>query len=295
MAGPNSLKRLTREVAQECKTLVAEGLGWIESQLDQFPLRYLHGMPPKRIAAHLDAIARLQAGDVLVEGNFNEELGTCEFTVITHNNLTPGIFSKIAGVMAAQGLEIFDAQIVTRTDEVVVNTFQASDPDFAGVPPVERLDDTAEMIVRVLKGAESVEQLRSRKIRLSSANHPSAWCHASEVQIDNKISDRFTVIDVFADDTQGLLYIITDAIFRLGLSVQSARISTRLDDDIQPSLRTGGRHEVVDVFYVTDQQGGKIEDQARLEAIRSTIKQDIDLFMGQQAGAPESVSSGSAL
>jgi [protein-PII] uridylyltransferase len=100
---------------------------------------------------------------------------------------------------------------------------------------------------------------------------------------------------VFADDTQGLLYIITNAIFRLGLSVQSARISTRLDDDIQQSLRTGGRHEVVDVFYVTDQHGGKVEDQDRLEAIRSTIKQDIDLFMNPQVGAPEHVSAGSAL
>ncbi len=293
MAGPNSLKRLTREVAQEFKTLVVGGLGWIESQLDRFPLRYLHGTPPKRIAAHLEAISRLQAGDALVEGIFNEEFGTCEFTVITHDTLTPGIFSKTAGVMAAQGLEIFDAQIITRNDGIVVNTFQASDPDFAGAPPVERLADTAETIVRVLKGAESVEQLRSRKIRLFSASQPSAERHVSEVLIDNKISDRFTVIDVFAADTQGLLYIITHAIFRLGLSVQSARISTRLDDDIQQSLRTGGRHEVVDVFYVTDQQGGKIEDQARLEAIRSTIKQDVDLFMGQQAGAPESVSSGS--
>jgi [protein-PII] uridylyltransferase len=258
-------------------------------------LRYLHGTPPKRIAAQLDAIGRLQAGDVLVEGNFNEELGTCEFTVITHDNLTPGIFSKTSGVMAAQGLEIFDAQIITRTDGVVVNTFQASDPDFAGVPPIERLDDTAETIIRVLKGAESVEQLRSRMIRLSSSSQVSAERHASEVVIDNKISDRFTVIDVFADDTQGLLYVITHAIFRLGLSVQSARISTRLDDDIQQSLRTGGRHEVVDVFYVTDQQGEKIEDPARLEAIRSTIKQDIDLFMNPQVDAPERVSSGAAL
>ena len=295
MAGPNSLKRLTREVAQEFKTLVVGGLGWIESQLDRFPLRYLHGTQPKRIAAHLEAIAKLQAGDALVEGIFNEDLGTCEFTVITHDNLTPGIFSKTAGVMAAQGLEIFDAQIITRNDGVVVNTFQASDPDFAGAPPVERLADVAETIVRVLKGTESVEQLRSRKIRLFSASQPSAERHVSEVLIDNKISDRFTVIDVFAADTQGLLYIITDAIFRLGLSVQSARISTRLDDDIQQSLRTGGRHEVVDVFYVTDQHGGKVEDQARLEAIRLTIKQDIDLFMGQQAGASEGVSAGSAL
>lgn len=294
MADPNSLKRLTREVAQELKTLVVGGLGWIESQLDRFPLRYLNGTPPKRIAAQLDAIARLQAGDVLVEGNFNEELGTCAFTVITHDNITPGIFSKISGVMAAQGLEIFDAQIITRTDGVVVNTFQASDPDFAGAPPVERLDDTAETIIRVLKGAESVEQLRSRKIRLS-AGPVSAERHASEVMIDNKISDRFTVIDVFAHDTQGLLYVITNAIFRLGLSVQSARISTRLDDDIQQSLRAGGRHEVVDVFYVTDEHGEKIEGQARLEAIRSTITQDVDLFMNPQVDASERVSSGSAL
>ena len=295
MAGPNSLKRLTREVAQEFKTLVVGGLDWIESQLDRFPLRYLHGTQPKRIAAHLEAIARLQTGDVLVGGIFNEELGTCEFTVITHDTLTPGIFSKTAGVMAAQGLEIFDAQIITRNDGVVVNTFQASDPDFSGAPPVERLDDTAETIVRVLKGEESVEQLRSRKIRLSSTSPVSAERHSSEVVIDNRTSDRFTVIDVFADDTQGLLYIITDSIFRLGLSIQSARISTRLDDDIQPSLRTGGRHEVVDVFYVTDQQGVKIEDQARLEAICSTMKQDIDRYMNPQVNVPESVSSGSAL
>ena len=63
---------------------------------------------------------------------------------------------------------------------------------------------------------------------------------------------------------------------------------------IRQSLRTGGRHEVVDVFYVTDEHGAKIEEQARLEAIRTTIKQDIDLFMNPQVDAPESVSSGSA-
>ena len=96
------------------------------------------------------------------------------------------------------------------------------------------------------------------------------------MEIDNGICDRFTVIDVFADDTQGLLYVITRAIFRLDLSVHAARISTRLDDDIQQSLRTVGRHQVVDVFYVTGRDGAKIEDHARLNAIPSTIKQDID-------------------
>ena len=49
---------------------------------------------------------------------------------------------------------------------------------------------------------------------------------------------NITILDVFADDRQGLLYVITNAIFQLGLSVHASRISTRLD-------------QVADVFYVT--------------------------------------------
>lgn len=290
--GPECLKELVSEVAREFTNTAAGEFDWIELQLSQFPLRYLHGTHPKRIAAHLGAIRRLQAGDVLVEETFNEELGMCEYTVITHDNLTPGIFSKMAGAMAAEGLDILDAQIITRDDGIVVNTFQASDPDYAGVPPEDRRASVAEKIIRVLKGEESLDQLMRRNTRLSCGHQLPASRNATEVEIDNGIGDRFTVIDVFADDTQGLLYVITHAIFRLGLSVHAARISTRLDDDIQQSLRTVGRHQVVDVFYVTDRDGAKIEDHARLEVIRSTIKQDIDLFMGQPVDAAEGVSAG---
>ncbi len=282
-AGPDRLKKLAAEVARELADRAAgEGdLAWIESQLGQFPLRYLHGTPPKRIAAHLGAVKRLQAGEALVEQSFNEGLGTCEYTVVTFNDLTPGIFSKIAGVMAVQGLQILDAQIITRHDGIVVDTFQVSDPDYAGIPPTERRVATADTIVRVLKGEEAVEPLMSRSGRLSSVRRLPASRQATEVQIDNETSDRFTIIDVFADDKQGLLYVITHAIFRLGLSVHAARISTRLD-------------QVADVFYVTDQQGGKLEAPARLEAIRTTIQEEIDRFLGRQVDAPERVSSGSS-
>lgn len=291
--GPEYIKQLANEVAREFTDTTIGGADWIESQLGQFPIRYLHGTPPKRIAAHLGAVGRLKPGGVLVEETFDEELGMSEYTVITYDNLTPGIFSKMAGAMAAEGLDILDAQITTREDGIVVNTFQASDPDYAGVPPEDRRASVAETIIRVLKGEETVEQLMSRKTRMHTGHQLPASRHATEVQTDNGICDRFTIIDVFADDTQGLLYVITRAIFQLGLSVHAARISTGLDDDIQQSLRTVGRHQVVDVFYVTDQQGGKIEDHARLDAIRSTITQSIDQFMGQPVNAPEGVPAGS--
>jgi len=279
--GPDRLKKLAGEVARELADVATGGLGWIESQLGQFPLRYVYGTAPKRIAAHLGAIKRLQAGEALAEGSFNEERGACEYTVVTFNDLTPGIFSKIAGVMAAQGLQILDAQIITRHDGVVVDTFQASDPDYVGVPPGERLAATADTIVKVLKGEEAVERLISRSNRLPSARRLPTSRRATEVQIDNETSDRFTIIDVFADDKQGLLYVITHAIFRLGLSVHAARISTRLD-------------QVADVFYVTDQEGAKIEAASRLEAIRTVIEEEIDRFLDQQVDTPERVSSGSS-
>ena len=286
------LKQLAGEVAREFTDTADAGLDWIESQLGQFPLRYLYGTPPKRIAADLRAVRRLQAEDVLVEDRFNEELGICEYTVITHD--TPGIVSKIAGVMSSQGLQIVDAQITTREDGVVVNYFQASDPDFEGAPPAERGASIAEAIIRVLKGEEEVERMMSRHTRLSSVSRLPAGRHVTEVKVDNETCDRSTIVDVFADDTQGLLYAITRSIFQLGLSVQAARISTRIDDDIKQSLRTIGRHQVADVFYVTDRQGAKIEDHSRLEAIRETIKEDIDLFMDRQIDASEGVAIGSA-
>ena len=242
---------------------------WIESQLDQFPVRYLYGTPPARIAAHLTAIQHLLPDGVLVEDTFNDTLSTCEYTVMTFNDLTPGIFSKIAGVMAAMGLQILDAQIITREDGVVVDTFQVSDPDYAGMPPLERRAGIGRTIAKVLHGHETVEKLMGRGSRISTARRLPSSRQSTEVQVDNETSDRATIIDVFADDRQGLLYVITHAIFKLGLSVQAARISTRLD-------------QVADVFYVTDVQGAKLQDHSRLETIRATIKEDVDRFLGEK-------------
>jgi len=263
---------------------------WIKAQLEEFPLRYLYGTAPARIAGHLSIIRGLAARDVHVDSVFNEALGTCEYAVITRNDVIPGIFSKIAGVLAAMGLHILDAQIVTRHDDVVVDTFRVSDPDYAGRPPAERREEVGRAIRRVLLGETTVEELMGRYRRLDHQRRLPTRRQSTEVQVDNETSDRATIIDVFAEDRQGLLYVITRAIFTLGLSVQAARISTRLD-------------QVADVFYVTELKGGKVSDPARLEAIRATIKGEIDRFLagqmpvraGTAPGVSETTSWGSGM
>ena len=243
---------------------------WIQSELEQFPLRYVYGTPARRIAAHLAAIHGLQVGGVMVDTDFNPQLGTCEYVVVAHNDLIPGLFSKIAGVMAAGGLQILDAQIVTRKDGIVVDTFQVADPDYQGAPPAERRESIGQRITEVLTCRQTIEAMMRRGARLSMGRSFPAHRQPAEVRIDNETSDRFTILDVFADDRQGLLYVITNAIFQLGLSVHASRISTRLD-------------QVADVFYVTSMEGKKVEEAGRLESIRTAILSAIETFLGANA------------
>lgn len=267
---PRRLARIADEVAAQMPGDLPADKAWIRSELEQFPLRYVYGTSPRRIAAHLGAIRRLGEGGVVVETEFHAPLGTCEYAVMAHNDLIPGLFSKIAGVMAAGGLQILDAQIVTRKDGVVVDTFQVADPDYQGAPPAERCESIGATITEVLKGRQSIEAVMRRGARLSMGRSLPAHRQPAEVRIDNETSDRFTILDVFADDRQGLLYIITNAIFQLGLSVHASRISTRLD-------------QVADVFYVTGADGKKVEEAGRLETIRASILNEIERFLGAHA------------
>ena len=269
---PDRFAQVVEEVSRHPILSKYEGVdrAWVETQLRLFPERYVCGTTTDRMAAHLSAVRRLHSGDVVVESDFNRELGICEYAIITHNELTPGIFSKISGVMAGSGLQILDAQILTREDGIVVDTFQVTDPDHYGEPPPERSRTAGERIAAVLKGWEHVDDVLRRGARLNMTRHLPKAREATEVRIDNETSDRFTIIDVFADDRQGLLYVITNAIFQLGLSIHAARISTRLD-------------QVVDVFYVTDQVRKKLQDHLQLERLRIEIEQAIENFLEPKA------------
>jgi [protein-PII] uridylyltransferase len=265
---PERWSKIVEEVGRQLHG--ATERAWLDAQLKQFPERYVYGTASTRIAAHLTAVRKLHRGEVVVDTDFNPELGVCEYSVITHDDLTPGIFSKIAGVMAGSGIQILDAQILTRADGIIVDTFQVIDPDYQGEPPVERRQTVGDRIAAVLKGWDHVDDVLRRGARLKLTRPLPKAPEATEVRIDNETSDSCSIIDVFADDRQGLLHVITSAMFQLGLSIHAARISTRLD-------------QVADVFYVTDHAGAKVRDHTQLERVRTGIEQAIEKFLEVKA------------
>jgi len=246
---------------------------WYERHIRLLPNSYLRATPPQQAAADLRQLHSLGSGDAIAAGRYQPESGTVQYTIVTHENVTPGIFHKLTGALSEKGLQILSAEINTLADGLVLDRFHVVDPDFAGEPPPARLDDVCRALVGWLRppadGAVRQSQVRrwgSRRGRAVPTHLPT------QVRVDNNTSDRYTIIDVFAADRQGLLYTITRALFELGLSVSLAKIATHLD-------------QVVDVFYVSDQHGRKVRDEGRLQTIRSRLMEAIEAPEGQGIGA----------
>lgn len=240
----------------------------LEERLRAFPTHYLIATPPEQIVDDL-AVARQVAeheDEVVVRGTREPLHDAVEYRVVTRDQVGSGLFGKVTGVLTAKGLQILSANICTTTDGIVIDRFRVLDGDHTGSVPDFRLREVESAIVEVLTGQQTVEGLFQRHRRLiprSDALRPLR--EPTRVVIDNNSSERFTILDVFAHDRRGLLYTIATALFELNLSVCLAKIATHVD-------------QVLDVFYVTDRDGGKLQDDQRLETIRQTLAARIEDF-----------------
>jgi [protein-PII] uridylyltransferase len=237
---------------------------WYAQQIAALPHTYAFNAPAEQIAAELRDLHSLAPGGVHAYGRYLPESDTLEFVVGTHESITPGVFHKLTGALAGQGLQIRAAEINTLADGLVLDRFYVNDPDYTQQPPQERLDAACQAIERVLKSPHD-SQPAFRKVWQSAADRDRAALNPlpCRVLIDNNSSDNFTIVEVFAHDRLGLLFTISRAVFELDLSVSVAKIGTYLD-------------QVVDVFYVTDRSGAKVTDEARLSQITSRLLEAIN-------------------
>ncbi len=234
---------------------------WFYQQVDALPSSYLMGTPPEEIATELLRLRDLGHGQVKVWHRYLPETSTIEYTVGTYEDITPGVFHKLTGGLTSAGLQILSADINTLADGLVLDRFSVQDPDFTGEPPADRMTNVE---CRLKESLTSGQPPAFRRLWKSGKGAQVAWQQLpTRVRLDNSTSEKFTVIDVFASDRMGLLYTISKALFDRGLSVSLAKIGTYLD-------------QVVDVFYVTDQQGQKIEDEGQLEGIRQFVMEAIE-------------------
>lgn len=245
----------------ELRAMVKEAgqRAWWDKQIDTLPGWYLFGAPVDSLFQQLDQLRQLRHDNAVAWGRFDAERNAVEYTIGTYEEITPGIFHKLTGALASKGMQILSASIATLADGLVLDRFYVLDGDFASQPPPDRLEEVSAALVAALKDTSgkppTFRKLWQAKPKLAG---PAPGSPPQDVKFDIGTAERYTIVDVFAHDRLGLLYTITRTIFELGLSVHVAKIATYVD-------------QVLDVFYVTDQQGKKVTDEARLEEIRAKI------------------------
>jgi [protein-PII] uridylyltransferase len=168
-----------------------------------------------------------------------------------------GLFSKIAGSLSAVGLNILGAQIFTRSDSIVLDTFFVNDGRTGNLPTRKQHDQFAELLERVLTDeAIDLPALISRQISQQPAYLPYTGERLeTQIRFDNEASDTRTLIEIETEDHLGLLYMISQTLAKLSVDIVRARIVTE-------------RGAAIDSFYVTELNGGKIlspERQLRIE------------------------------
>ncbi len=232
-----------------------------KEELRALPTRYLLSAPLQTIADHLHLLVQLNDKDLVMQVQHEQENGFSSFTICTFD--TYGLFSKITGVMAANGINILGAQIFTGKNGKILDILQVNSAQGFLITDPARWQKVEADMAEVLHGTVQVSDLVHKRQRPTLLPAKSARNFPTRIEIDNEVSDEYTVIDIYAHDKVGLLYLITSTINQLGLYIGVSKISTKVD-------------QVADVFYVRDIFGHKIVSEEKLEEVRTTLSWAID-------------------
>jgi [protein-PII] uridylyltransferase len=167
----------------------------------------------------------------------------------------PGLFSKVAGVLALHGLDVVGAQAHSDEQGMAASEFQVAPAKEGELPwgPVRR------DLALALRGRLALDaRLAERAVTYSRRRRTAARDVEPRVALHLQASSNATVLEVHAPDSIGILYRITRTLADMGLDIRHAKVSTL-------------GHEVVDSFYVRDIDGAKVTDPTYLAEIERAL------------------------
>ena len=253
--------------AQVQAALRAELADWSESEFAEHVARgyadywLAFDVPSLSRQARLVREAERTGTPLTVDTRIDRARDVTEVTIYTGDH--PGLFSRLCGAMALAGANIVGAQIFTMSNGMALDVFQLQDaagladgtPRGAFDRP-ERIARLATHIEQALSGRVRLRETFSRRPAITSRTH--VFRVPPRVLIDNAASATHTLIEINGRDRPGLLYEVTRTLTALGISISTAKIVTY-----------GER--VVDVFYVKDVFGHKIDQESKLKLLRDRL------------------------
>jgi [protein-PII] uridylyltransferase len=222
---------------------------------DKMSPRYRLYMPAKSILEHIALYRQLGDADFLWDVKRSADANTRSVTICAKDR--PGLISKIAGVFTLNNIDILDVQVFTWRNNIALDIFEVNPPPDQ-IMEDEKWQRTAGHLSAALSGELSLAAAVRKKMSAYRQIKNGMRRLPHRVKVDNNSSSFFTIIEVFTYDFPGLLFSITDALFNCDLNIWVAKIATKAD-------------QVVDVFYVWDLNGQKVDSEDQVAHIKSAV------------------------
>ncbi len=139
--------------------------------LEGLPRRYLRLHSPQNIITHVELAAKLRSEPVQTVLTRNRD--TFEMTVVTNDQ--PALFAKLAGILAAWGMNIVKADAFSNAAGVVVDTFSFTDRFHTLELNLQEWGRFRRSFVDVLTGGRSLEALGSGRKHSDGKDAQSAY------------------------------------------------------------------------------------------------------------------------
>ena len=227
----------------------------MEGLIDVMSPRYLLSVSPRNMLGHIELYDRLKENAFVWDVTRSLNSDTREVTICAKDR--PGLFSRIAGVFTLNNVDILGVQVFTWRNNIALDIFEVTPPPDL-IFEDERWMHAQNDLVSALSGKLDLTSALEEKMRYHRSPMPVSASRLPRVIVDNSSSSFFTIIDVYTYDFPGLLFRITDALFKCELDIWIAKIATKVD-------------QVVDVFYVRDYDGQKVDEPGKVTAIKGAI------------------------
>jgi [protein-PII] uridylyltransferase len=241
----------------------------IQAHFNNVPARYLQISDAREIlrdVTHVHRFIRLQLSEnednalaPVISWHNEPDRGYTVVIVCTWDR--DRLFSQITGCLTAAGLNILSAEILTRYDGIILDTFWVTDARTGLLANREERETFETLTHKVLTGATIDLAALIAKTKTAPSPYKSIDGERipTVISLDNATSDLRTIIDIQAEDRPGLLYDISRTLAGLNVNVYLAKITTE-------------KGAAIDSFYVTEHNGAKILAPEREKAIQQKLR-----------------------
>ena len=264
LATPDSSQKVNK-IKKSLRRMTSDSLD--KEELDRLfnimSPRYKLNTPVDDIARHIEMISGMGKNIVnnkpkIFSLDIKKDIQGHYWKVTFISKDRPGLFSDIAGVMALNNINILSSNIYTWADGTVVDIFSVTKP-LDSINPEETWKRIEKDLENTFSGKLALSYRLSKKSVPSLLSGPTKpKLLPPEVIVDNKSSDFFTLVEVFASDRVGLLYLITRTLFELRLDILIAKTGVKGD-------------QIADVFYIRDLDGQKVEDEDQVKELKKAL------------------------